>query len=173
MEVAVGIAIGLFLAIGFTVFSGAPYVPSQRRYIRQAFTDLYPLGEQDTLVDLGSGDGVVMRIAREFGATTIGYELSPPLVLISKLLARGDKKQVVINASYWHAEFPRQTTVVYAFSDSRDINKVYSLVQREAGRLEKPLALLTYGIAVAHKTSVKKHGAYFLYTVAPCDDSKA
>lgn len=173
MEIAVGIVVVLFLAVGFTVFFGAPYVPSRKREICQAFTKLYPLTQHDTLVDLGSGDGVVLRSARERGAVAVGYELSPPLAWISKALARGDTKQVIFNESYWRADFPAQTTVVYAFSDSRDIEKMHDLVERQATKLGKTLHFITYGAKAPHKTPANAMGAYFLYRVAPCGKGKA
>lgn len=173
MEIAVKIAAVLFLAVGFTAFFGAPYVPSKRREIRQAFTELYPLTKHDTLVDLGSGDGVVLRVAREFGAAAVGYELSPPLAWLSRALARGDKKQKIVNRSYWGADFPTRTTVVYAFSDGRDIKKVHDLVERQATNLGQTLSLITYGFKAPHKIPTKTYGAYFLYTVTPCGERKA
>jgi len=173
VEYVVGGAIVVFMAFAFTAFFGAPYVPSRRQEIRQAFSELYALKKSDTVVDLGSGDGIVLRVAREFGATAVGYELSPPLAWISRALAHGDKKQIIMNKSYWHADFPKQTTVVYAFSDRRDIKKLHDLVDKQATKLGHALTLITYGFKAPHKTPAKMHGAYFLYTVAPCGERKA
>ena len=47
---------GLFLAVSLT---GAPYVPSHRRSVMEAFTELRPLTSSDTLVDIGSGDAAI------------------------------------------------------------------------------------------------------------------
>lgn len=173
MNIVAGIAIVLFLAVAFTAFFGAPYVPSKRREIRQMFSNLYPLSKRDTVVDLGSGDGIVLRVVRESGAAAVGYELSPLLAIISRWLAHGDKKQTIINASYWHADFPKQTTVVYAFSDGRDIKKVHDLVERQATTLGRTLTFITYGFEAAHKPAAKTYRAYFLYVVEPCGKGKA
>lgn len=163
----------IVLLLGFTAFFGAPYVPSKRRDIRTAFTQLYPLTDKDMVVDLGSGDGVVLRVAREFGASALGYELHPFLTVLSRALAHGDTRQTVVQASYWRAQFPEQTTVVYAFSDGRDIHKVYALVQAQATRLKRPLALMTYGFDVPGVRADKTHQAYYLYTVPPCSEQTA
>ena len=56
---------GLFLAVSLT---GAPYVPSHRRSVVEAFTELRPLTSSDTLVDIGSGDGIVCLVAAQQGA---------------------------------------------------------------------------------------------------------
>lgn len=134
---AVNLAVLVVLVLGFTAFFGAPYVPSRRKELKLLFDQAYRLGVQDTVVDLGSGDGVVLRVARQYGAKTIGYELGPIYFLISKLLARGDKGQSIYMTSYWTTDFPKATTVVYAFSDGRDIAKVGRLVQAQADRLQK------------------------------------
>lgn len=90
------VIIALVLVLGFTAFTGAPYVPSKKRELRQVFKQLYALSSKDTLVDLGSGDGVVLREARRCGAAAVGYEIGPVYVAVSRLLARGDKKQQII-----------------------------------------------------------------------------
>lgn len=155
--------VGLLLILFFTVFTGAPYLPSKKTDLRQAFSKLYPLSEADTLVDLGSGDGIVLREARRFGATAIGYEIGPIYVLASRLLARGDSQQRVLMKNYWTADFPEQTTVLYAFSDSRDIKKLYKLCQEQARKLRKPLFLISYGIAVPDIQPENTQGAHYLY----------
>ena len=172
MQAAAYILAGVFVVLGFTAFTGAPYVPSKRRELRAAFTALYPLGPHDTLVDMGSGDGVVLRAARAHGAVAVGYELSPLLVAVSRLLARGDSHQNIYARSYWRSAFPDATTVVYTFGDGRDIAKMYGKVEREATRLGRTLSFITYGFAVPGRTAAKTHGAFFLYTVRPCSGGK-
>src|SRR5680860_1758140 len=77
---------------GAVVFRGAPYVPSQKFYINQALRELYPISNKDLLIDIGSGDGVVLREASKLGARAIGYEINPFLVIISRLLSRKDNR---------------------------------------------------------------------------------
>lgn len=157
--------LGLVVAGGFTAFTGAPYVPSKRRDIKQAFTDLYPLTARDTLVDIGSGDGVVLRMARQFGAEAIGYEINPVLVLISRVLSRHDDSVQVKLANFWQEKLPDTTTVVYTFGDSRDIVKMYQLVEKESRRLRRSIAFISYGFSVPGKRYEKKVGAHYLYMV--------
>ncbi len=92
---------GLVVVFGIVVFRGAPYVPSQRRQLAIAFDELYPLGHTDMLVDIGSGDGIVLREATRRGAKAVGYELNPILVIISKLLSRNDVRVRVELADFW------------------------------------------------------------------------
>lgn len=162
--IAVTIAV---LAVGFVAFTGAPYVPSKRRDIRRAFTDLYPLGDTDTLVDIGSGDGVVLREASKLGAHAVGYEIHPVLVAISKWLSRGDSRVEVELANFWRAELPVETTVVYTFGDSRDIQKMYKKIQNEVTRIGRKVAFITYGFDVPGLAPLRTVGAHHLYTIEP------
>lgn len=153
----------IFLLFGFVVFRGAPYVPSQRRYARLALTKLYTLDKGDLLVDLGSGDGTILRLATSRGARAIGYELNPILVAISYLLARGDKNQSTKLADMWLVDFPADTTVVYAFSVSRDSDKLREKLQAHVDKHESQLWCITYGAGLGEKKATKKLHAHNLY----------
>jgi hypothetical protein len=167
MTLLLGIIFFAIVLLGFTAFTGAPYLPSLRRDLEGVFTKLYPLTSKDVVVDLGSGDGVVLRMARKYGAAAVGYEIGPVYYFVSKLLARGDTKQSIHLQSYWRATFPKNTTVVFAFSDSRDIKKVYALVGRQAAKIGRPLMFITHGFEVAGQKAADSHGAYYLYRVDP------
>lgn len=163
----------IVVLFGFVVFRGAPYVPSKPRDIAKAFDELYPLSEKDVLVDIGSGDGIVLRAAARRGARAVGYELNPVLVLISRILSRGNKKIEVRVADFWRKHFPDDTTVVYTFGDSRDIRKMAALVQQEANRLGRELYFISYGFAVPGKEAVNKTGVHFLYHFDALQGEKA
>lgn len=159
---------GIVLAGGFMVFTGAPYVPSKKRDLKRAFTELYPLTTRDTLVDIGSGDGVVLRVARQYGAgEAVGYEIHPVLVLISKLYSRRDRHVHVYLADYRFSSFPQSTTVVYTFGDSHHITRMYQHVQREATRLDRTLQFITYGFEVSTVKPDRTVGAHHIYAITP------
>lgn len=160
------------LLFGFVVFFGAPYVPSKRRELARVFDELYELGAGDTVIDLGSGDGVVLRAAARKGARAIGYELNPALVLISKWLSRRYRKIEVVTANMWRVNFPDETTVVYVFPVSRDIKKIARKIQTEANRLGRPLSVICYGCAIPHMIALRSLGAHDLYTFTPLHSSE-
>lgn len=155
------------LSFGFVVFFGAPYVPSKKRDIKKALEELYPVGKKDLLVDIGSGDGVVLRMAAERGAVAVGYELNPILVFISRFLSRRHPKVTTVLADFWRVRLPDNTTVIYTFGESRDIKKMAAKVQAEATRLQRPLAFISYGFAVPGLKPSRHTNAHFLYTIAP------
>lgn len=163
-----------FLAIlfGFVVFFGAPYVPSKKRDVKHAFLELYPLNNADVLLDLGSGDGTVLRAAACRGARAIGFELNPILVLISRFLSRRYPQTETRVANMWYASFPRETTVVYIFGVSRDANRLQQKLQVEATTLNRPLAVICYGTTLAKVEPISQVGAHFLYTFYPLQVKK-
>jgi len=163
LAVVAGAVVLLFLA---TALIGAPYVPTHRKEVRRAFRDLYALSEDDVLLDIGSGDGVVLDEACRAGARAVGYEINPILVWISRWrLLHHDSKAVVDTANFWTKPFPSDTTVVYTFGESRDIAKMYRKVSSEATRLERSLMFISYGFAVPSVSHVKHQRAYYLYEV--------
>lgn len=163
----------VILVFGFVVFRGAPYVPSQRKELAKAFDKLYPLSENDTLIDIGSGDGIVLREAARRHARAIGYELNPILVLISRLLSRRQPLVSTYLADFWFVQLPPETTVIYVFGESRDIVKMAQKVADEANRLNKNLFLISYGFAVPGLNPVKKVAAYYLYRFTPLHTDEA
>ena len=167
------IFIGIIILFGFMAFTGAPYVPSKRGDLRRAFTELYPLGGSDHLVDIGSGDGIVLRMASERGARATGYEINPLINFIASLLSLRDEKVSSQLANYWNIKFPDDTTIVYTFGDSRDIRRMALKVASEARRLGRPLWFISYAFEVPGYDATKQVGAHRLYKISPLPEAKA
>jgi SAM-dependent methyltransferase len=163
----------ILLLFGLVVIKGAPYVPTHVSEIEQAFDKLYKLNSRDTLVDIGSGDGIVLRHAAKRGAKAIGYEINPILVIMSQLLAFRNPLVRTELADFWRKELPRETTVVYIFSVSRDAHKLARKMQQESNRLAKPLPLITYGAVLKDKSATKKHRGHHLYMFTPLQETQA
>jgi len=166
------IIICIVVFFGLVVFLGAPYVPSHKKDIKRAFKH-FDVDSSDFIVDAGSGDGVVLRVASSFGAKAVGYEINPILVGISKLISLRDPNVLVILQNLWLAKFPKETTIVYAFAVQRDEIKLISLMQREADRLNKPLKLLCYANPFKTMKAVDNFEAYHLYIFQPLQVKKA
>lgn len=157
----------LVIFFGFMAFTGAPYLPSKKSDVERAFSKLYRLSSRDVLVDIGSGDGMVLRIARQYGARAYGYEINPLLVLVSKWLSRGDARVTTYLANFWKKNLPVDTTVVYLFGDDRDIKRMYGYVEKQATILGRSVYLISYGFEVPGQKYRKKHQAHILYQVKP------
>lgn len=162
---ASGLIILVFL---LTALIGAPYVPSHRRQLVALFDNLYGLKETDLVIDIGSGDGVVLAEVARRGAQALGYEINPVLVLVSRLRLYRYRQQVQIKlANFWAVDFPADTTMVYTFGESRDINKMYQKVKAQAKRLDKNIYFISYGFRVKNARPLKSHQAHHLYKVTP------
>ena len=156
----------IFVFFGLVVFFGAPYVPSHRKDVKRAF-EYFGITSSDLLVDAGSGDGVILRIASSYGASAVGYEINPILVGISRLLSLHNPRVKVVLQNLWLAKLPDDTTIVYAFAVNRDEKKLIALMQREANRLQKPLKLLCYASPFKRMAAVDTFEAYHLYIFQP------
>lgn len=172
MMMGLWLVAGIILAFGFVVFFGAPYVPSRPRHIELAFDELYTLSTNDTVLDLGAGDGVVLRAATRRGARAVGYELNPLLVLAGYFLNRKYPKARLRLANLWRRPFPDDTTVVYLFGDGRDIARLTRLIESEAARLGRTLSVISYGFTLPGHTPAAETSVHFLYKVKALQSEK-
>ena len=85
------------------------YEPSRMEVV-DAVIDLLALGERDTLVDIGSGDGRFVVAAARAGAAAIGIERQEPLVARSRDNAR--MAGVSALATFVHADAMTLPSVV-------------------------------------------------------------
>jgi len=153
----------ILLTFGVVVFVGAPYVPSLKKDVTKAFDGLYPLSENDVVLDVGSGDGKVLRAAAQRGARAVGYEINPFLVVISLLLGIGNSRVNTRLQNMWTATFPVNTTLVYVFAVSRDTVRISRKIQREADRIGKDIYVMSYGAKIPGAALQRAAGAHHLY----------
>lgn len=158
-----GVATIFIICFGVVAFFGAPYVPSRRRDIETAFHELYPLGKDDVVLDVGSGDGKVLRMASQRGARAIGFELNPLLVWLARFLSRRDDKVAVRCCNFWQTEVPGDVTLVYTFLETRDIRKMERYLEKAAKGRATPLYFMSYGFALPGRAPVKKLKNMYLY----------
>lgn len=160
-------ALGFILASFFwVVFFGAPYVPTLRRD-RQDILRIRPLTKEDVFVDLGSGDGVVLRTAAPWCKRVIGVELSPWLVLVSRLLDRKYENTETVLASVWSYQLPADTTVVYTFFNGKDLPRIEARLQDHVNRHGKDIDFITFGFKVGERKPHKVLRAMHVYRFTP------
>ncbi len=165
--VIIALLLAFVLIFMCTVFIGAPYVPSLKREIEESMTNLYKVSEKDCLVDLGSGDGVVLKCACEHGAKlAYGVEINSFLIWISRWRLRkyGDRAKVVLGNIYT-VKLPKETTVVYLFGDSRDNKRILRHIRAEAKRIGHPIYLISNAFTMPDMKAVKNHRTHFLYKI--------
>jgi 16S rRNA A1518/A1519 N6-dimethyltransferase RsmA/KsgA/DIM1 with predicted DNA glycosylase/AP lyase activity len=164
MEIVFLIILAGVLMFGFSVFFGAPFVPTRRKWAESAIK-LADVKSKDVVVDLGSGTGIVLKLAAERGATAQGYEINPILALVSKtrLTKFGDRATIKI-ANFWKVDLPHQTTVVYVFAVERDEQKLISYLKKQAKKVDtKQLRVISFGLPLSDEKSVAKADGANLY----------
>lgn len=92
---------GLFLFLCIAFITGGPFVPSSKKSVA-AMVVLARIKKGMTIIDLGSGDGRVLFASAKKGATAIGYEMNPYLVLWTKL--HNNKHVWVYWKNLWNAD---------------------------------------------------------------------
>ena len=97
---------------------GALYVSTSLARIGAVF-DAVPMAAGQLLVDLGCGDGRVLRAAsRRYGVKAVGYELNPMAYLRARLQCLGRPGIRVVRRNFWRADLSRADVVFcYLFPD--------------------------------------------------------
>lgn len=95
------------------------YVPTDEKVVG-AMLELAKVTKDDTVYDLGCGDGrIVITAAKEFGASGIGIEINPELVKLARVNARqaGVAERVkFLEADLFETNFSRATVVMLYLS---------------------------------------------------------
>jgi hypothetical protein len=146
---------------------GAPYVPSEQKDLEKAFTKLYKISKKDLVVDLGAGDGIVLKAAVAHGAKAVGVEINPILTLFTRWKLRPVKNATIKCGDMYLFELPAETTVVYAYANNYTIPRLYKRVQSEAKRLNKKLYLISNAFDQKDAKAKKHIAPYYLYEIKP------
>lgn len=159
--------IGFFvITIGFVAFFGAPYVPTLGSQI-QDIGAIYSLKKSDVFVDIGSGDGIVLRAVAESGARVVGFELGPWLWLISKLLSRNYQNITIYFGNFWRKDLPAETTVVYTFLASKYMSKIEQKLQAHVNKGGGEVYFISHGFKLSGRKIIKTRGLMYLYLFSP------
>ena len=82
-----------FAIMSLSILSSAPWVPTDRHVARK-MCEIANIKEGDHVLDLGCGDASILIVAgKEFGATCVGVELNPAVVLLARVRVRLAKLQ--------------------------------------------------------------------------------
>jgi len=86
------------------ITGGALYVSTSRAKIT-AFINAVPMRADQTLIDLGCGDGRVLRKAQKrYGVRTIGFEINPLAYLKARLCSFGPNQIKIRRENFWEAD---------------------------------------------------------------------
>lgn len=158
------LALLLIIAYGAVIAFGAPFLPTLKPQ-REKALDLLGLKPGQTLVDLGSGDGIMLVLAAKRGLRAEGYEINPFLFLYSWLRTRRYGRQVKVHLkSFWRADLS-QADGVFVFLITHYMKRLDKLLSNRQG--SKPLKVVSNSFAIPGQNVQKKLGAMFLYRYPP------
>jgi hypothetical protein len=159
MSIIFGIILALILLFGIVVFFGPPYLPTLHTQTDTAL-DLLALKPGQTLLELGCGDGRVVRAAATRGLYVVGIELNPILVLVSRIVTwRYRKKVRIVWGSYWRVKWP-EADGIFTFMIGR---QMATLDRRIESWHKKPVRLASFAFAVPDKQPSQEEQGILLY----------
>jgi SAM-dependent methyltransferase len=141
------------------VLFGAPYLPTLKKRAEDAF-DLLDLKPGQILLELGSGDGRILRMAAKKGIKGIGYELNPLLVWYSQ--ARNWRYRKLISfkcRNFWQVKLP-ECDGIYTFLLDKYMLKLDKKIIQEK---HKSVKLVSFAFKIPDKKIIKQKNALFLY----------
>lgn len=102
-----------------------PYVNSSNQAISEAL-GLTELKKNELFLDLGCGSGDALIIAaRDFGATAIGYEISPLPYLLAKIKTRKYSNIQIFRSDFRKStKYIKQADVIYMYLLNSVLNKI-------------------------------------------------
>ena len=139
------------LPFGIGAVLGAPYVPILRKQTQELFK-IAELAPGQTLIDLGSGDGRLLRAAASRGVRCIGYEINPYLVLISRVVCWRYRNMVTIHtADIWHITLP-PADIIYIFALDRYMSRLDQKFQSE---IDRPTLVVSYIFEIPARKAIR------------------
>lgn len=150
----------VLLCFGLVVLFGAPYLPTLKPQVDEAFK-LLNLKKGQTLLDLGSGDGALLIAASKRGIKSVGYELNPILFVISWLRLRKYRHLATVKfGNYWRRDWP-EVDGIFVFLHTRFMQKLHTKVVIYAK--QKPVKLVSFTFEIPQQKLTKSEGGLFLY----------
>lgn len=130
----------LFLSLSF-IF-GPPYLPTPKSVVSEML-DLAKLDKNDVVLDLGSGDGIVLIESAKRGATARGFEINPFLVGLTMLKAHlmGVGNKVSAHIKPYQMANLADATVIFCYNMPKFMPAIESKIRKDA---KKNVKIISY-----------------------------
>lgn len=153
----------ILLCFAFVIFFGAPYLPTLKPQITAAL-DLLDLKPGQTMLEIGSGDGRVLKAAAERGWCGVGYELNPLLVLVSLWNTRKYRSRIrIIWGNAWTEEWP-EVEGIYAFILKKFMPKLHTKIVQS---IKNPTKVVSFSFQIPDKKLAAESQGVYLYKYMP------
>jgi hypothetical protein len=150
----------IIMCFGLGALLGAPFLPARQVDVEAAL-DLAGVTAGETVIDLGSGDGRLLRAAAKRGAYAIGYEINPLLWLWSIIATWRYRRLIRVRLrNFWLGRLP-EADVIYTFLLTRYVNRLDVKLRREVTR---PTRVVSYVFELPPKPTKQTNNTYlYLY----------
>lgn len=160
MTVFIIVACVLILMFAGVLLVGAPYLPTLSRQQQKAL-DLLDLKPGQTLLELGSGDGRILKAAAKQGIKGVGYELNPLLYVYSKLSLLPYRRLVAVKfGNFWHKSVDGYDGI-YIFLLDKYMDKLNKKFTQE---ITNHTRVVSFGFRIPNKKPTTEVDGLYLYT---------
>jgi SAM-dependent methyltransferase len=149
----------LVLPFGLAVWRGAPYVPIVRRDYEPVL-DLAELKPGQTILDLGSGDGRLLRAAAQRGYQGVGYEINPFVYVVSLFVTWRYRRLVTIHLGDFWAAPVTSADAIYVFLIDRLMSRLDAKLTAE---IKHSTPVVSFVFAIPGRTPDKTTRNAFRY----------
>ena len=150
------ILVVILVCFAGVLLKGAPYLPTLKAQGNIAL-DLLDLQPGQKLLELGSGDGTVLKLAAERGIRSVGIELNPILVIVSRIRLRKYGSLVEVRwGNFWAKPWPTADGVFVFLLDKY-------MLRLDAQMSQYGTRLVSIAFAVPDKKPAKRKRGVFLY----------
>lgn len=161
MELLWVVAIVVVLLFASVIAFGAPFLPTLSNRVDDAL-QLLNLRSGQTLLELGSGDGRLLKAVAKKGVYAVGYELNPLLVLYSRIATWKYRKYVTIHwGNYWNKKWP-PSDAMYVFLLQPYMSKLHKKVIQY--NTKNSYKVVSFAFEISEKKPTKTVNGMHLYT---------
>ena len=155
----------VFIFVSYTVYAiikGAPFIPTQKKNVRIMIEIANPQ-KNETLMDLGSGDGRIVHLAAKTGCKCIGIEINPLLFWWSSFKTKFKrlKNVQIIRQNLWKTDLS-DIDILTLFFIAPKMDRLHKKILKE---MKLGSRVVSYGFSFPDWKYMEKRGRIYLYKV--------
>lgn len=149
-----------FVYTVYAILHGAPFVPTKNGSV-STMLRLAKLHTNDVLMDLGSGDGRILRKSAKYVKRAIGIEINPLLFWWSKMRLANYKNIEIRRENLWNVDLSN-VDVLTIFFIAHHMNALEKKIKKE---MSPGSRIISYGFRFPDWQHIEKDGKVYLYIV--------
>ncbi len=158
MLIAYLLLVAVLTLVLFTSLSAAPWVPT-RKFDVEALLNDAKITKGIHYVELGCGDGRLVKASARRGAKAVGYELNPLLFIVAWVSTLNTPNAKIVFKNFWNVDLSK-ADVVMAFIMPRTLPRLDNKLAQEL----KPSAILvSYIFPVEGRKAIKRGKSWHIY----------